>query len=829
MPKVKKSCSYQKKYSEESLQEALADINNGMPKQEAARKHSIPRSTLQFRLSEKFTKTENGPRTYLTKEEEDLLVTWISESHKKGFPKKKEDIRLSVKSFLDKQPRKTPFKNNLPGDNWYKCFLQRHPNLTSRIPEAVTNASGNVSENDIKRWFERIESYLKEKDLFGILEDPTRVYNGDETCFALCPKEDKVIAPKGSKNVYQIEQGPAKTNITVMFTFSASGCITSPMIIYPYKRLPRNIVESVPNGWGIGASENGWMKAELFYEYISNVLHPYLLKQKVQFPVILFVDGHKTHQTLELSNLCSEIQIILICLYPNATRILQPADVSSFKPLKNAWKRAVASWRNSNNFIQITKIHFAPILKEALSALTEITIANGFRACGLYPWNSGAIDYSKCLGKQTSSQETMITHITAEDAEDKVQESLSLEEFWDICGPIIKNELQQGEPSINTTKEEYFDILLTLTKKLTSGQSSQLEPDINNSIVQFEVTDITDENNIPLAEEMPSFSQNELNDMPIIILNNNDENPNENKSQSDSAATDQIQSNSEECTSDFNESLTCCLIPDEMRSSTSRTDQPTSSNSLDNKPSGSGLTSKQSSSTSPTCVDLNQYLLWPKTPERKGKRQTEKIPYVVTSSGWKKIFDDKNQIKLENQKKKEENKTKREENKKKKLEIGTKRKNKKSLNKPLAEIKKNVGVRKTSDDKAKGHKVVSSKKYDQHVDTIKLGTIKEISQMQATPRKETHVRRLAFGSSPISSTSKHNSDSIVVPVVPLVVPSPPKNNRIVNKGLCHSCTFNISVLKFGFQCQKCSRAFHYKCLSDNHLYRDFFTCVSCPE
>lgn len=101
--------------------------------------------------------------------------------------------------------------------------------------------------------------------------------------------------------------------------------------------------------------------------------------------------------------------------------------------------------------------------------------------------------------------------------------------------------------------------------------------------------------------------------------------------------------------------------------------------------------------------------------------------------------------------------------------------------------------------------------------------------MQATPRKETHVRRLAFGSSPISSTSKHNSDSIVVPVVPLVVPSPPKNNRIVNKGLCHSCTFNISILKFGIQCQKCSRAFHYKCLSDNHLYRDFFTCVSCPE
>ncbi|KAK9711967.1 hypothetical protein QE152_g25153 [Popillia japonica] len=65
-----------------------------------------------------------------------------------------------------------------------------------------------------------------------------------------------------------------------MFTFSASGDTTPPMIIYPHNL---NLVpEECENGWMkseiffIGLNENGWMKAEIFFEYISKVLNPYL-------------------------------------------------------------------------------------------------------------------------------------------------------------------------------------------------------------------------------------------------------------------------------------------------------------------------------------------------------------------------------------------------------------------------------------------------------------------------------------------------------------------------------------------------------------------------
>jgi hypothetical protein len=206
-----------------------------------------------------------------------------------------------------------------------------------------------------------VHAYLSEKQLTHILEDPIRVYNGDETCFWLCPKNKKVLAPKGTRNVYEIHH--PKNNITVMFTFSASGDVTPPMVIYAYKRLPSDILKSVPDEWGLGCSDNGWMKNQLFYEYIENVFHPYLKRKAIKFPVLLFVDGHCTHLTYEIGELCSKVQIILVALYPNSTRIMQPADVAVFKPLKEGWKKGVLNFRRENPDEVLTKEKFAPVLK----------------------------------------------------------------------------------------------------------------------------------------------------------------------------------------------------------------------------------------------------------------------------------------------------------------------------------------------------------------------------------------------------------------------------------------------------------------------------------
>ncbi|KAJ8974706.1 hypothetical protein NQ317_018507 [Molorchus minor] len=152
--------------------------------------------------------------------------------------------------------------------------------------------------------------------------------------------------------------------ISLLCLFTASGNVTPPLIVFRNKRLSRPISDSIPDEWGLA------------------------------------MNGHRTHLTYGLSQLCTELEIILIALYPNATRILQPADVSCFKPLKSYWKQGVLQWRRENPYCQLGKCHFAPILENALKHMKPETIINGFRACGLWPWCPNGLDFSKCLGKK---------------------------------------------------------------------------------------------------------------------------------------------------------------------------------------------------------------------------------------------------------------------------------------------------------------------------------------------------------------------------------------------------------------------------------------------
>ncbi|XP_072375131.1 uncharacterized protein [Diabrotica undecimpunctata] len=334
---------------EEKIHKAVEAVKDGMSKLKASKLYGVPRSTIQFRMGNKFKKPGFGPASYLTKEEESILVKWIVTCKKKGFPRRIEDVQHSVQNIIKNANRVTPFPDGLPGKGWYRAFMKRNPELCLRTTEAVTQASACISENDIKNWFKTIETELENEGVKSILQDGNRIYNGDETNFLLCPKNKKVIACKGTKNVYEVDQATAKAALTVMFTFCANGGVTPPMIIFPYKRKPpKEILETVPEDWGVGYSENGWMKSALFYEYIANVFNPFLVKNKVEKPVILFVDGHKTHLTLQVNQLCNKLGIVLIALYPNATRLLQPADVAAFKPLKAGWQKGILQWRRQH-------------------------------------------------------------------------------------------------------------------------------------------------------------------------------------------------------------------------------------------------------------------------------------------------------------------------------------------------------------------------------------------------------------------------------------------------------------------------------------------------
>lgn len=118
-----------------------------------------------------------------------------------------------------------------------------------RTSEHITFANGNVSEQNIRKWFDNIHQYLSDEHLLDVLKDPTRVFNGDETGFSLYPKTKSVLEPRGVRDVYEIAKRNEKENTTVMFSFNAAGNMCHPMVIYCYKRISQEIIDSIPFHW----------------------------------------------------------------------------------------------------------------------------------------------------------------------------------------------------------------------------------------------------------------------------------------------------------------------------------------------------------------------------------------------------------------------------------------------------------------------------------------------------------------------------------------------------------------------------------------------------
>jgi hypothetical protein len=94
------------------------------------------------------------------------------------------------------------------------------------------------------------------------------------------------------------------------------------MLIHPYKRVPSVMTQRFPDEWRLGHGCTGWMAADFVDDYIGNVFALHFGKYNVKCPLILFVDGHLAHLTYQLRELCSQLGIIWIFLYPNATRFI---------------------------------------------------------------------------------------------------------------------------------------------------------------------------------------------------------------------------------------------------------------------------------------------------------------------------------------------------------------------------------------------------------------------------------------------------------------------------------------------------------------------------
>lgn len=125
------------------------------------------------------------------------------------------------------------------------------------------------------------------------------------------------------------------------------------------------------------------------------------MQRNVQFPVILFLDGHRSHISMDVSNLARKLNIILIGLYPNSTHIMQPLDTCVFGPIKKAWSNLLSEKRKTKLDYGVEKKKIPSLVSEFTEKhLSKENAESGFKSCGLYPWNKQNIDTTRLKSRK---------------------------------------------------------------------------------------------------------------------------------------------------------------------------------------------------------------------------------------------------------------------------------------------------------------------------------------------------------------------------------------------------------------------------------------------
>ena len=237
----------------------------------------------------------------------------------------------------------------------YRC-LNRHPDVSARIPENLGHQRTYVTEQSLRNWFEGLQQFLlQERSLDAV--DFLSTGNADESGFPLSGSNGKlkIITEKGVKNVYRITLD-TKQHITVLGYASALWFFLKPYVIFPGVQPQYNLKFVNPSDFILGRSINGWISSDYFISWITNHFYPTI--KDLEKPVQLFLDGHTSHINLAVSDFCRDNDI-LYCLPPHANHIIQPLDVAVFRSLKQFWNDSIKKFSNNSSitFLQFFLMH----------------------------------------------------------------------------------------------------------------------------------------------------------------------------------------------------------------------------------------------------------------------------------------------------------------------------------------------------------------------------------------------------------------------------------------------------------------------------------------
>ena len=374
-------------YDRGNLTRAYTATQGGMSVRMAARRYSVPESTLRDRTRGIVDiDAIPGHVTLLTANEEQKLVAHISYLADIGYGYNKSEIQYMASDYAHSLGKEVPATEKL-SNCWFYGFLKRWPELKVVKPQKLSiSRAKSASSEVLANYYTELGNILSANNLTN---KPERIYNVDETGISTEHLPPKIVCNVGTNP--QAVTSPRSSTVTCIAAGNALGNSVPPYYIFPGVRWNDSFLEGAATGTAGAMSKSGWSNSEVFQNYLNNHFLRYstIPSGSPTEPTLVLYDGHRSHVSLTLTDWARRNNVILFVLPPHTSHLTQHLDVGIFGPFKAMYYKECQDHMKHHPGLTITKYEVAQqTAKPYMKSVTAENLTSAFRKTGIYPFNN---------------------------------------------------------------------------------------------------------------------------------------------------------------------------------------------------------------------------------------------------------------------------------------------------------------------------------------------------------------------------------------------------------------------------------------------------------
>ena len=353
---------------------------DGMPVLKASRVYRVPETTLRDRVLLKIDPDTcvMGKVPMFDQFQEAKIVEHFKNMAALGYGYTQQECVDAASMYAVQLGIRT--KDKPLTMSWMRGFMKRWPEIRLTKPRGLEYARAKMaSESTVNVYFDNLEKCLRKHDL---LDKPHLIYNADEKGVTIDHKPPHVISSVDFKP-QAVTSGKGQT-VTIIGCGSASGASVPPFFVFSGQRLNLDLLKGKTPGTDAAMSDSGWSNLEVFTRYLTEHFIKFVPSRETH-PLILLLDGHRSHVSLTLAEWAKKQNIILFVLPAHTSHLCQPLDVACYGPFQKMYNAQCHKVIRETS-AAITRYNICEIsCKVYAKALNVTNLQSGFMRTGIYP------------------------------------------------------------------------------------------------------------------------------------------------------------------------------------------------------------------------------------------------------------------------------------------------------------------------------------------------------------------------------------------------------------------------------------------------------------